>query len=225
MAVTTETTTPTTDSGSPPLASSAADASLAPNQEPVAPAASTDNGAAPASADASATATAPVAAVPFAGASAATSASPGDTGNSVAGDTFSRLLAGLYGAVKQAQCEIQNAAQERIGYFFPPDPATGKNAPVMVSVPMPDGQGNTVVCDIPLFALVPHHDLMIESVSVRMKLSLLGLIDNNGQADVNTQLNIAGADHDSLAEIEIRLKGTDAVEGIARINDALVKRI
>jgi hypothetical protein len=98
----------------------------------------------------------------------------------------------------------------------------------MLDVPVPRQDGSTEIRSIPLFALVPHHDLMLEQVNVRMKLNLLQVFADKSKprtAEVSTQLPTAGGDPDVYAEIEVRLRGIEPVEGIARLNDVIVKRI
>jgi hypothetical protein len=140
-------------------------------------------------------------------------------------DTVQKLLQAMCGAVKGAQTDIQQKSNKRIEWFFPTDPTTKEVKARMVKIPIPNAKGVYEEREIPLFGLVPQHDLMIGQVTIRMKLSLLDLIGNGDRPDVAAKIPTAGADPELLAEIEIRLKGTEAVEGIARINDAIVKRI
>ncbi len=141
------------------------------------------------------------------------------------GQPFDDLLQAVYAAVKRAQSEMQQAAEQKIAHYFPLDPQSGKPSPLMVQIPLPGPNGVPVMRDVPLFALVPHHDIMIDSVLLRMRLSLLELVQEAGQASLLTSIETRGVEPDSLAEIEIRFRGVDAAQGIARINDALIKQI
>ncbi|MDE2428106.1 MAG: DUF2589 domain-containing protein [Burkholderiales bacterium] len=141
--------------------------------------------------------------------------------------TLERMLAAVYEAVKRAQVDVQRGASKKLDWFFPRD-EQGNVSARTVSVPMPREDGSIEIREIPLFALVPHHDLMIEQVNVRLKLDLLRLTSSSGKPDVpelSSKLPKAGGDADQYAEIEVRLRGIEPIEGIARLNDAIVKRI
>lgn len=141
--------------------------------------------------------------------------------------TLERMLAAVYEAVKRAQVDVQRGASKKLDWYFPKD-ETGKVTARTVAVPFPREDGSTEIREIPLFALVPHHDLMIEQVNVRMKLNLLNLTSSNSRPDVpelSSKLPKAGGDSEQYAEVEVRLRGIEPIEGIARLNDAIVKRI
>ena len=141
--------------------------------------------------------------------------------------TLERMLAAVYEAVKRAQVDVQRGASKKLEWFFPHD-ENGKVSARCVQVPIPSDSGAVEIKEIPLFALVPHHDLMIEQVNIRLKLDLLRLTSNSGKPDVpelSSKLPKAGGDADQYAEIEVRLRGIEPIEGIARLNDAIVKRI
>lgn len=140
-------------------------------------------------------------------------------------DSLSQFVSAIYGAVKRAQVAVQANAQQKFDYFFPESGNGGTRVPRTVSVPFPQKDGGHAIQEVPLFALVPHHDLMVDEVNVRMKLSLLSLLGKQEYADLEAKLPSGGTSPDLIADIEIRLKGVDPVEGVARINDAIVKRI
>jgi hypothetical protein len=140
-------------------------------------------------------------------------------------DTLKLLFDAVVGAVKRAQVEVQSGAEKKLAWYFPVNPTTGKPEALMVKIPVPKADGTTEFKDIPLFALVPHHDIMIDQVSVRMKVSLLDLLSTGGKTDVRAKLAGPGTDPEFMAEVEVKMKGTEPVEGIARLNDLIVKRI
>jgi hypothetical protein len=140
--------------------------------------------------------------------------------------TLRVVLQAVLDAVKRAQVEVQAGAEKKLDWFFPQNRTTGQREARTVSIPLPDAQGNYHTREIPLFALVPHHDLMIDSLTLRMKLSLEDVQRLRGEEDeIAAQLPTPGLDKDFVAELEVRFKGTEAVEGVARLNDQLVKRI
>jgi hypothetical protein len=151
--------------------------------------------------------------------------------DSVEVKTLNELMNGIYLAVKRAQVEVQRGVEQKLDYYFPKNPHTALREPRTVKIPFPTVDGNkTEIREIPLFALAPHHDLMIDQVNIRMKVSLLRALspdDDTAARKVDIVATLAGprTDPDFMAEIEIKLKGIEPVEGIARINDAIVKRL
>lgn len=151
---------------------------------------------------------------------------PGGDGPVDPHPTLERLLVAIYEGVKRAQVDVQRGAEKKFDWYFPRD-GQGNPAPRMVRVPLPDANGLEVIRDIPLFALVPHHDLMIDEVIVKMRVDLLELTkaaQNSQVNEIRTRLAQPSDGPQILADIEIRLKGIDPVEGVARLNDEIIKR-
>lgn len=151
---------------------------------------------------------------------------PTDDGSDGNDPTLERLLVAVYEGVKRAQVDVQRGAERKFDWYFPRDDK-GECKPRMVRIPLPDANGAEVVRDIPLFALVPHHDLMIDEVIVKMRVDLLELTrsaQNEQVNEIQTRLAQPSDVPQVLADIEIRLKGTDPVEGVARLNDQIIKR-
>lgn len=140
--------------------------------------------------------------------------------------TLERIFVGVYEGVKRAQVDVQRGAQRKFDWFFPLNDAQQREART-VEVPIPLADGSTEVRKIPLFALVPHHDLMIDTVTVKMKVDLLQLTQSSLHPDINeieSAMARSGDKPEMLAEIEIHLKGTEPAEGVARLNDEIIKR-
>lgn len=140
--------------------------------------------------------------------------------------TLERIFVGVYEGVKRAQVDVQRGASRKFDWFFP-EVENGKRETRTIEVPIPQADGTTEIKKIPLFALVPHHDLMIDSVTVKMKVDLLNLTKSETNDEINeieSVLARAGDSPSLFADIEIHLKGTDPVEGVARLNDEIVKR-
>lgn len=140
--------------------------------------------------------------------------------------TLERIFVGVYEGVKRAQVDVQRGALRKFDWFFPEN-ADKKREARTVAIPIPLPDGGTDVRTVPLFSLVPHHDLMIDEVVVKMKLDLLQLTRSETHPDINeieSSLARPGDNPALFADIEIRLKGTEPVEGVARLNDEIVKR-
>lgn len=153
--------------------------------------------------------------------------SPKDGGASHAPlTTLERIFVGVYEGVKRAQVDVQRGAQRKFDWFFPQNQDKQREART-VDVPIALADGTTEIRKIPLFALVPHHDLMIDAVTVKMKVDLLELTRSTTSPEINeidATMARAGAAPALFADIEIHLKGTEPVEGVARLNDEIIKR-
>lgn len=144
-------------------------------------------------------------------------------------ETLQTLVNAIYEGVRRAQVEVQSGAEKKLDWFFPENAQTRQREPRLVHLPIPDADGRMEVRPIPLFALVPHHDLMVDQINIRLKLSLLELLQGYGRnkspkADIAARLSMAGDDREWAAEVEIKLRGIEPVEGISRLNDTILKR-
>lgn len=127
--------------------------------------------------------------------------------------------------VGQVRHHGDTALEQLLARYFPLDPQTGRMAPKTVQVPLPGPNGTPVMRDVPLFLLASHHDVAIDSFVIRMKTGLREKAGPDGVSTLMLDLDIGGGEGQATADIEIQFRGTSAAQGIARINDAIVKQI
>ncbi len=123
----------------------------------------------------------------------------------------------LYDAVVSAQRAVEfqhlNAINE---HYFDKD----GNAKT-ISLNLPNEAGKMQIQDIPLLTLTRNDSLSIDEVEVKMHVEL-------GDGDDDGILSSLTRRHDkrtSMAEMTIKFKGTAPPEGLARIDDKLIKTI
>lgn len=136
------------------------------------------------------------------------------------------LLATVHASVvDQVRDSGDQALEHLLARYFPLDPQTGHMAPKTVQMPLPGPNGTPVMRDIPLFLLANHHDVAIDSFVIKMKTGLQERTGPDGGSQLLVDLNAGHDASAATAEIEIHFRGTNAAQGIARINDAIVKQI
>lgn len=153
-----------------------------------------------------------------------------DSPLSNADQSLDTIFDAIYGAVTGAHREMQRGREQQLNWFFPPelseDGTQLERKARVVSIPLPTPDGGTAMRDIPLFALVPHREITIDELTVRMKVSLGEVVPSGEEARAPSMTaQLASSRGENFADVEIKFKGCDPVEGVARINDALVKRI
>ncbi len=127
--------------------------------------------------------------------------------------------------VGQVRAHSDSALEQLLARYFPLDPQTGRMTPKTVQVPLPGPNGTPVMRDVPLFLMANHHDVAIDSFVIRMKTGLREKTQPDGVSSLMLDLNATGADTQATADIEIQFRGTSAAQGIARINDTIVKQL
>ena len=151
-------------------------------------------------------------------------------------------LHSLFQALHRAVIHATKVAREsaidsmRKDYFDPvlddKGNPTGSWTPKIVSVVLPHVDGDKITqepYEIPLFALVTHQGIKLDTLSMGFEVDLHGLEDalatsgiENDQMLVSTPSGLFGTSK-TLAKVEITFKGQDASEGLLRINDKILK--
>lgn len=132
------------------------------------------------------------------------------------------LFSGLFHAVVEAQRSIEALAFDTsMSRYFNTD-----GSPKTVSIQMPSHSdlNETRTVDVPLFTLVPHHSLATDEVTIELPV----VINEHKAADgAPGSVNVAFSDvnQDKVGSIVIKFSGKDQPEGIAKINDRLLKLI
>lgn len=136
------------------------------------------------------------------------------------------LLEQVHGAVA-AQVRDQNdrTLEHLLAHYFPLDPQTGRMGPRTVQIPLPGPHGTPILRDVPLFSLVNHQDVAIEAVTLKIKAALAGADGPDGTAELMLDVGVGDDAARANAEIEIRFRGTSAPEGLARINNIILKQM
>jgi len=154
---------------------------------------------------------------------------PDHDGAGAAGDetlTLDALLQSVYDSVaNQVRAHAESAMSAMLAHYFPLDPQTGQMVARVVRLPLPGPNGTPIQRDIPLFSLMRQQDVALDQLVLRMKVNLREIAGEGGAPDLRVSLDPGGAGMEARAEIEIRFRCVDGSEGLARINDAIVKQI
>lgn len=127
--------------------------------------------------------------------------------------------------VGQVREQGDRALEHLLARYFPLDPQTGRMMPKTVQMPLPGPNGTPVLRDVPLFLLTNHHDVAIDNFLIRLKTGLLEKPGTDGASQLMLELEAGEGSNHAIAEIEIQFRGTSAAQGIARINDTIVKQM
>jgi hypothetical protein len=119
------------------------------------------------------------------------------------------IFDGIYSAVVQAQKSVEENLSNNIrdGYFN--EDGTAKTVKMNL---------NNKDIEVPLFTLVPHNTLKIESCEVDLQVNL----DHDGDKAVGCLGKLRKS---KMANVKIKFSSTDQAEGMARIGDNLIKLI
>jgi hypothetical protein len=141
------------------------------------------------------------------------------------------LLRAVADAVMSAHKAV-GAHHHDLGHLFRPSRAkAGGLEPVSMPLVLPravvrEGEEPEGVHDVPLATLVPHQSTVIDSLSLSLPCLIDGLEDG---ADGAKRLSLVlgpslPAQHSRLATLSVTFRNSDPPEGMARINDQLLKR-
>ena len=123
--------------------------------------------------------------------------------------TVQNIFDALYSAVVEAQKAVEENHSESIrkGYFN--DDGTPKTVKMVL---------NGKEIEAPLFTLVPHNSLKIDSCEIDLELHL----DHDGEKALGCLGKLRKS---KMANVKIKFSSTDHAEGMARVGDNLVKLI
>lgn len=142
------------------------------------------------------------------------------------------LLRAVADAVMSAHKSV-GAHHHDLGHLFRPSRSkSGGLEPVSMPLVLPravvhDGEEAEGVHDVPLATLVPHQSTVIESLSLSLPCLVDGLEDAADGDGKRLSLVLGPslpAQHSRLATLSVTFRSGDPPEGMARINDQLLKR-
>ena len=119
------------------------------------------------------------------------------------------IFDGIYSAVVHAQKSVEEDLSNNVrDDYFNKD-----GSPKTVEMTLNDKK-----IEVPLFVLVPHNTLKIDSCEVDLEVNL----DHDGDKAVGCLGKLRKS---KMANIKIKFSSTDQAEGMARVGDNLVKLI
>lgn len=127
------------------------------------------------------------------------------------------IFSALYEAVVSAQSAVEFNQVSAINNYYFDEEGNAKT----IALNLPDSTGKMALQNIPLLSLSRNDTLSIDEVVIKLNVEL-------GEHQSNGILGSLTRRHDkrsSMAELTIKFKGTTAPEGLARIDDKLIKLI
>ena len=148
------------------------------------------------------------------------------------------LFQSIHRAVVKATRVAQNASLNSLqkDYFVEVNDEegnpTGQLKPKVIKMVLPHQQGDQVVeasFDVPIFALVKHQAMTIETLEMEFEVELHGLEDlppaegDDGAVLSASTSGGAFSSRKTIAKVHMTFKGEDPPEGVMRLNDKVLK--
>ena len=130
----------------------------------------------------------------------------------------------VHQAVVDAGASVEKASWQSLCDRYFTQAADGTYAPKTVRMTLPhvdQGQVTQQPYDLPLFALVRHHALSMDTLKVEFDVELRGL-DNTDDA-LMAAMPKGFLSRTPTAKVSITFKGGDAHEGVMLLNDKILK--
>lgn len=138
------------------------------------------------------------------------------------------LLRGIAAAVKDANRELNEAARQHVEHSFTASDGVLKPRTSAFLLPrdhLEPGDAPYAVHHVPHAALVHHRPLGIDALTVDLECTIEGVVQMDGKGPPQVQLRVAadGSAGASGSRLTIQFKANDPPEGIARLNDKLLR--
>ena len=145
---------------------------------------------------------------------------PKDSDNSSHYNSLDRLVESIYNSVVFAQRKVETEHLKRVmSTYFDDD----GNA-ITFRVNLPSNNGEVEEANIPLITLASNSHLRISELEMELKVDLGQFDDAVNNENKKLSATMTGDRNKSnLAKITIKMSGADAPEGLAKINDQLIK--
>ena len=159
-----------------------------------------------------------------------------DFGDNVStnGGFLDELLAGLNEAVINAQRIAEKQHIDMVDLYF--DDETGEPITMDLKIPSVHPDKEHELLKVPLITMTPLSSVKIKELNMKFKVKLGKQVDttSNLTQQIGTDstqttgalsIDMDSVDTENMAEVEVKFEGTNPPEGIARINDHLIKTI
>ena len=133
--------------------------------------------------------------------------------------SLDKLVESIYNSVVYAQRKVETEHLNRVmsTYF------DKEGNPITFKVNLPSNDGEMKEAAVPLLTLAPNTHLGISELEMSLKVDLGECGDEENLKNKKLSAKITGERNKDLAEIKIKLTGMDSPEGLAKINDQLIK--
>ena len=134
--------------------------------------------------------------------------------------SLDRLVESIYNSVLYAQRKVETEHLKRVmSTYFDKD----GNA-LTFKVNLPSNNGEVEPTHIPLITLAANSHLAISELEMELSVDIGQFDDEKNNKERKLSAKVTGSrNKENLAKIKIKMNGSDPPEGLARINDQLIK--
>lgn len=133
--------------------------------------------------------------------------------------SLDELVESIYNSVVFAQRKVETEHLTRVmSTYFDPD-----GTPKHFKVKLPNHDGKDQEVSVPLLTLAPHSHLSISELEMSFKVDMNHFSEDEEINNNKISAKISGGNGAKTAEVKIKLNNSDTPEGLAKINDHLMK--
>lgn len=137
-----------------------------------------------------------------------------------AANSLDKLIQAIYNSVTFAQRKVETEHLSRVMSTYFDKKGNAKTFRVQI----PGNNGEIKTADVPLITLTNNAHLAIDEIEMELAVDLSHFEDEINNENHKLCAKITGTrGQDNLTKIKIKMKGNDTPEGLARINDQLIK--
>jgi len=136
-----------------------------------------------------------------------------------ASSSLDKLVESIYNSAVYAQRKVETEHLNRLMSTYFDD----EGNPITFKVNLPGNDGEIKEASIPLLTLSPNSHLAISELEMNLKVDLGQFNDEKSVKNNKLSAKMGTGNNSNLANIRIKMSSTDPPEGLARINDQLVK--
>ena len=133
--------------------------------------------------------------------------------------SLDKLVEGIYNSVMFAQRKVETEHLKRIMSTYFDQHGNAKT--FKVNLPCNNGEVNTA--DIPLITLSNNSHLVIDELEMEFSVNLGHFGDEINQENNKLSALLTGPATENKTSVKIKMKGANPPEGIAKVNDQLLK--
>ena len=135
-------------------------------------------------------------------------------------NSLDKLVQAIYNSVTFAQRKVETEHLKMVMSTYFDDDGNAKT----FKVQLPGNGGEISTVDIPQITLTNNSHLAIDEIEMKLAVNLSHFADEINNENHKLCAKMAGArGQNNLTKIRIKMKGKDTPEGIATINDQLIK--
>jgi len=146
---------------------------------------------------------------------------PPSTGDNEGGiNSLDKLVQAIYNSVTYAQRKVETEHLSRVMSTYFDDDGNAKT----FKVQLPGNGGEITTIDIPQITLTNNSHLAIDELEMKLAVNLSHFEDEINNENNKLVAKMSGVrGKENLTKIKIKMKSKDTPEGIATINDQLIK--